>query len=154
MQMAVAEFARNVAGMKGAGSYEFNPETSYPVVHLLSGKEGSDFTDGAMRLGSKDIKIAPNSIAHEIYASLEASERHRHRQGINNEYRKHLEDAGLVVSGTSSCGEVVEMIELPRAQHPWFVGIQGHPEFKSRVTRPSPVFASFIGASVSRREAS
>ncbi|MCL2437564.1 MAG: CTP synthase [Coriobacteriia bacterium] len=152
MQMAVAEFARNVADMKGAGSYEFDPSTSYPVIHLLSGKEGSDFTDGAMRLGAKDIKITPNSIAHEIYTTLEASERHRHRQGINNEYRKHLEDAGLVVSGTSTCGEVIEMIELPRSIHPWFVGTQGHPEFKSRATRPSPVFASFIGAAITHKE--
>ncbi|MCL2402637.1 MAG: CTP synthase [Coriobacteriia bacterium] len=154
MQMAVIEFARNVADMKGAGFSEFDPDSPYPVINLLAGKENSDFTDGDMRLGAKDIKIAPNSIAHEIYASLDASERHRHRHGVNNEYRKHLEDAGLVFSGTSSCDEVVEMIELPRSVHPWFVGTQGHPELKSRATRPTPVFASFIRAAIDRKNGS
>ena len=105
-----------------------------------------------MRLGAHAIKITPNSIAHEVYSSLEASERHRHRHGINKEYCKHLEDAGLVFSGMSADGEVVEMIELPRAVHPWFVGTQGHPEFKSRAARPSPLFASFIAAAINYKK--
>jgi len=152
MQMAVAEFARNVAGMDGAASYEYDPDTKYPVVHPLAGKEDSGFTGGTMRLGAHDIKIAPNSIAHEVYSALEASERHRHRHGINNEYCKHLEDAGLVFSGMSTDGEVVEIVELSRAAHPWFVGTQGHPEFKSRAARPSPLFASFIAAAIAYKK--
>jgi len=152
MQMAVAEFARNVAGMKDAGSYEYNPDTPYPVIHPLAGKEDSDFTGGTMRLGALDFKIVPNTLAHEIYQSLEASERHRHRHGINNEYRGHLEDAGLVFSASSCDDKVVEMCELSRAEHPWFVGTQAHPEFKSRATRPSAIFASFIEAAIKHKE--
>jgi len=152
MQMAVVEFARNVAGMEGAGSFEYDPDTPYPIISPLAGMEDSDFTGGTMRLGAKPIQITPNSLAHEIYASLETSERHRHRHGINNEYRKHLEDAGLVFSGVSPDGEVIAMIELPRDVHPWFVGTQGHPEFKSRATRPSPIFASFVAAAIKHKE--
>lgn len=152
MQMAVVEFARNVAGMTGAGSYEYDQDTPYPVIHSLAGKEDSDFTGGTMRLGAKDIKITPNSLAHESYLSLEASERHRHRHSINNEYRSHLEDSGLVFSGVSPDGEVVEIIELPREVHPWFLGTQGHPEFKSRAARPAPLFSSFVNAAIEHKK--
>jgi len=152
MQMAVVEFARNVAGMTGAGSYEYDQDARYPVVHPLAGKEDSDFTGGTMRLGTKDIKITPNSLAHEAYGSLEASERYRHRHGINSEYRSHLEDSGLVFSGISPDGEIIEIIELPRDTHPWFVGAQGHPEFKSRAARPAPLFASFVSAAINHKK--
>jgi len=154
MQQAVIEYAQNVAGLKDASAYETDPETPYPVIHTLMGKEDTDFTGGTMRLGSLPIKIAPNSLAHEVYTALEATERHRHRHGVNREYRKHLEDSGLVFSGTSPDGDIVEILELPRDVHPWFIGTQGHPEFKSRATRPAPLFAHFIAAAIKHKKGS
>ncbi|MCL2525623.1 MAG: CTP synthase [Coriobacteriia bacterium] len=154
MQMALCEYARNVAGMSDANSAEFNPDALYPVITSLPGKEESDFTGGTMRLGNMDFTIAPNTIAHEIYHQLEGCERHRHRYAVNPEYITHLEDAGLVFSATSVADDVPEMLELPRKVHPWFVGTQAHPEFKSRATRPSPVFASFIEAAVKHKQGS
>ncbi|MCL2680514.1 MAG: CTP synthase [Coriobacteriia bacterium] len=152
MQTAVLEFARNVAGLCSADSAEFDPDTPHPLVHPLPGKEGSEMTGGSMRVGSYGIAIQPETIAAEVYQGCEASERHRHRMCINNTYRSQLEDAGLVFSGLSQKGDIVEMIELPRSVHPWFVGTQGHPELKSRATRPSPLFTGFIKAAIARSD--
>ncbi|MCL2655397.1 MAG: CTP synthase [Coriobacteriia bacterium] len=146
MQIAVAEFARNVAGMEGANSTEFDPETAWPVVDLMSEQEAVTDMGATMRLGSYPHAVKEGTLGHAAYGSAQASERHRHRYEVNNLYRATLEEAGLVVSGTSPDGTLVEMVELPVADHPWFVGSQGHPEFKSRSTRPAPLFRDFIGA--------
>ncbi|MCL2606880.1 MAG: CTP synthase, partial [Coriobacteriia bacterium] len=150
MQAAVLEFARNVAGIERASSLEFDPGTPNPVIHVLPGKEGSENTGGSMRLGAVDIKLKEGTLAAEIYDSLDISERHRHRCGINNDYKDRLEDAGLVFSGYCEDGKIIEMMELPRDVHPWFVGTQGHPEFKSRAVRPAPLFGAFIDAAIKK----
>ena len=150
MQMAVAEFARNVAGLPGANSLEFDPATAHPVVDLMPDQEGIKDMGGTMRLGSYPCVVTPGTKGHAAYGSTEITERHRHRFEVSNEYRERLVDAGLVISGVSPDGKLVEMVEL--ADHPWFVGNQGHPEFKSRPTRPAPLFRDFIGAAVAYRE--
>ncbi len=146
MQVAVAEFARNVAGMEGANSSEFEPGTKYPVIDLLPDQAGVCDKGGTMRLGSSPSKLVPGTKVHSAYASDVIHERHRHRYEVNNEYREALVDAGLVVSGTTMDERLVETIEL--AEHPWFVACQFHPEFRSRPTRPHPLFREFIGAAV------
>lgn len=151
MQMAVAEFARNVAGLDKANSVEFDPATPNPVVDLMREQEGVEDLGGTMRLGSYPCKVVPGTKGYEAYGSENITERHRHRFEINNDYRTRLEEAGLVISGVSPDGKLVEMIELK--DHPWFVGSQGHPEFKSRPTRPAPLFRDFIGASVAYKDA-
>ncbi len=151
MQVAVAEFARNVAGLEGANSTEFDPVTEHPVIDLM--REQQDVRDmgGTMRLGAYPCKVTPGTKGWVAYQQEVIYERHRHRYEVNNAYRQRLQDAGLVISGVSPDGKLVEMIEL--ADHPWFVGNQGHPEFKSRPTRPAPLFRDFIGAAVARRQA-
>jgi CTP synthase len=146
MQMAVAEFARNVAGMEGANSSEFDVETKYPVIDLLPDQEGVCDKGGTMRLGSSPSKLVPGTKSHVAYGSEVIHERHRHRYEVNNEYRDALVKAGLVISGTTLDEQLVEIIELP--DHPWFVACQFHPEFKSRPTRPHPLFRDFVGAAV------
>jgi CTP synthase len=146
MQMAVAEFARSVAGMQGANSSEFDAETKYPVIDLLPDQEGVRDKGGTMRLGSSPSKLVPGTKAHAAYGSEVIHERHRHRYEVNNEYRDALTKAGLVISGTTLDEQLVEIIELP--DHPWFVACQFHPEFKSRPTRPHPLFRDFVGAAV------
>ncbi len=144
MQCAVAEFARDVCGMEGANSTEFDSETAYPVIDLLP--EQKDIADmgGTMRLGASHVKLVPGTRAQAAYALDEVWERHRHRYEVNNDLRPLLEVAGLVVSGTTPDGRLVEICELP--DHPWFVASQFHPEFKSRPTRPAPLFRDFVGA--------
>jgi CTP synthase len=148
MQMAVVEFARHVTGMDGANSAEFDPETPYPVIDLLP--EQKEVTDmgGTMRLGADPIKLHDGTRAREIYGEAVIYQRHRHRYEVNNMLRRRLEDDGLVSSGTSPDERLVEVIELP--DHPFFVASQFHPEFKSRPTRPEPLFREFIGAAARR----
>lgn len=151
MQMAVAEFARNVAGFPGANSTEFEPATEHPVIDLMRDQYGVADMGGTMRLGSYPCIVKEGTKAFEAYGKTDITERHRHRFEVNNEYREALEAAGMVISGLSPDGSLVEMIELP--DHPWFVGNQGHPEFKSRPTRPAPLFRDFIGAAVAYKNA-
>jgi CTP synthase len=148
MQVAVMEFARHVAGMEGANSTEFDPETPHPVIDLLpEQKEVSDL-GGTMRLGADPVKIHPDTRARELYGEAVIYERHRHRYEVNLFLRKRLEAAGLGVSGTSPDERLVEMIELD--DHPFFVASQFHPEFKSRPERPAPLFRDFVGSALER----
>ncbi|MGC9109900.1 MAG: CTP synthase [Caldimicrobium sp.] len=156
MQLAVVEFARNVLGWKEANSTEFDPQTPYPVIYLMkewfdyrTGKierreEGCDL-GGTMRLGAYPCKLSKNSKVYEAYGQEEVFERHRHRYEFNNAFREELTKAGLKIVGTSPDGELVEIIELEN--HPWFVGVQFHPEFKSKPLKPHPLFVKFIEAS-------
>ncbi|MEE8432475.1 MAG: CTP synthase [Candidatus Desulfatibia sp.] len=157
MQIAVAEFARNVAGMSGAHSQEFDVDTPYPVIYLMvewyddkSGtiqrRDVSSDKGGTMRLGAYPCIIKKETFAYQAYGATEISERHRHRYEFNNAYKEVLEEKGLVISGTSPNGELVEMIEVK--DHPWFLGCQFHPEFKSRPMDPHPLFREFIRASL------
>jgi CTP synthase len=149
MQIAVAEFARNVCGMDGANSTEFDPETPYPVVDLLpEQKEVSDM-GGTMRLGADPVKLHEGTTAREIFDDEGVIyKRHRHRYEVNNQLRRRLEDEGLVAGGTSPDERLVEMIELP--DHPFYLASQFHPEFNSRPTRPEPLFREFVGAAARR----
>jgi CTP synthase len=148
MQIAVAEFARSVAGMDGANSTEFDPETPFPVIDLLPEQKEVRDLGGTMRLGADPVKLHEGTRIREIYAEPVIYERHRHRYEVNNHLRKRLEHAGLVCSGTSPDDRLVEAVELP--DHPFFVASQYHPEFKSRPLRPQPLFREFVGAAAER----
>jgi CTP synthase len=148
MHVAVSEFARHVVGLDGANSTEMDPETPYPVIDLLPEQKGVEDLGGTMRLGAQAIEVAEGTRARELYGEAVIFERHRHRYEVNNLYRDRLVDAGLVVSGTFEQGRLVEIVELP--DHPWFVASQFHPEFKSRPTRPAPLFQGFVGAALTR----
>lgn len=150
MQCAVIEFARDVAGMTGANSTEFYDETEYPVIALMN--EQKDVTDlgGTMRLGQYPCVTKEESLARKAYGEVLISERHRHRWEFNNIYKEALTGKGLRIGGTSPDGKLVEIIELDRALHPWFVGVQFHPEFKSRPTRPHPLFRDFVATGIDR----
>src|SRR5204863_8972133 len=132
MQIAVCEFARHVAGMDGANSTEFDPETEWPVIDLLPEQKEVADLGGTMRLGADPIKLHAGTRARAVYGEAVIYERHRHRYEVNNLLRKRLADAGLVFSGTSPDERLVEVIELPPSEHPFFVASQFHPEFKSR----------------------
>ena len=149
MQCAVAEFARDVCGMADANSTEFDPETAYPVIDLLPEQKNVADMGGTMRLGASQVMLVPGTRAHAAYGAGEVWERHRHRYEVNNDLRPQLEAAGLVVSGTTPDGRLVEICELP--DHPWFVASQFHPEFKSRPQRPAPLFRDFVGAAAQLR---
>jgi CTP synthase len=148
MQVAVAEFARNVAGMEGANSTEFDIETPYPVIDLLPEQKEVADLGGTMRLGADPIKLHAGSRALQMYGEAVIYERHRHRYEVNNLLRKRLQSAGLHVSGTSPDERLVEVIELD--EHPFFVASQFHPEFKSRPERPAPLFRDFVAAALER----
>jgi CTP synthase len=149
MQIAVVEFARHVAGMSGANSAEFDPETPYPVIDLLPEQKEVTEMGGTMRLGADPVKLHGGTRAREIYGGEAVIyQRHRHRYEVNNMLRRRLEDEGLVASGTSPDERLVEVIELP--EHPFFVASQFHPEFKSRPTRPEPLFRDFVAAAARR----
>jgi CTP synthase len=148
MHVAVSEFARHVVGLDGANSTEMDPETPYPVIDLLPEQKEVEDLGGTMRLGAQAVEIASGTRTAETYGDGVVQERHRHRYEVNNAYRPALVDAGLVVSGTYLEGRLVEIIELP--DHPWFVASQFHPEFKSRPTRPAPLFRDFVGAALGR----
>ena len=150
MQCAVIEFARHVCNLSGANSREFDPHTPHPVIDLLPDQRGVTNLGGTMRLGAYPCKLVNPSKASQAYDAQEISERHRHRYEVNNEYRNLLEEHGLLLSGFSPDGSLVEMIELP--SHPWFVGGQFHPEFKSRPRRPHPLFRAFIQAALVYQE--
>ncbi len=146
MQMAVIEYSRNVLGFGLANSTEMNESTPFPVISLM--EEQKDITDkgGTMRLGSWECNILEGTLAHEIYKSTQIFERHRHRFEFNNAYRAQIENAGLLCSGTNPETGLVEIVELPN--HPFFIGVQYHPEYKSTVANPHPIFVSFVAAMV------
>jgi len=148
MHVAVSEFARHVVGLEGANSTEMDPETPYPVIDLLPEQKGIENLGGTMRLGAQAVEVAEGTRARELYRDAVIFERHRHRYEVNNLYREQLTAAGLVVCGTFEEGRLVEIVELP--DHPWFVASQFHPEFKSRPTRPAPLFRGFVAAALVR----
>jgi CTP synthase len=150
MQLAVCEFARHEAGMEGANSTEFDPETPYAVIDLLPEQKEVADMGGTMRLGADPIKLHEGTCARELYGEAVVYERHRHRYEVNNLLRKRLEAAGLRFSGTSPDDRLVEIVELPASEHPFFVASQYHPEFKSRPERPAPLFREFVGAALER----
>jgi len=144
----VVEFARNVAGMEGAHSSEFNQNSKYPVIDLMPEQRDIDEKGGTMRLGLYPCMLIPGTKVYNIYNDELIYERHRHRYEVNNELREILVEKGLIISGMSPDKRLVEIIELP--DHPWFIGVQFHPEFKSRPNRPHPLFRDFIRAAVER----
>ncbi|MBQ1433910.1 MAG: CTP synthase [Ruminococcus sp.] len=147
MQMTVVEYARHAAGLEGANSTEFG-ETPYPVIDIMESQKDVTRKGGTMRLGSYPCKLADNTHSREAYGEELIHERHRHRWEFNNDFTEVLTKAGLVIAGKSPDGELVEIVELPKDIHPWFVGVQFHPEFKSRPNRAHPLFRSFIKASL------
>jgi CTP synthase len=150
MHVAVSEFARNVVGLEGANSTEMDPETPYPVIDLLPEQKEIEDLGGTMRLGADAVDVVEGTRAFAAYGEPVIHERHRHRYEVNNHFRPRLVEAGLVVSGTFQEGRLVEIVELP--DHPWFVASQFHPEFKSRPTRPAPLFREFVGAALERAQ--
>lgn len=144
MQMAVVEFARNVLGLKDANSIEFDENTTNPVIHIMEEQKNIDQKGGTMRLGAYDCIIKENTLVSKVYGKNKISERHRHRFEYNNDYKERLEKAGLIVSGTSPDGSLVEIVEIP--EHPYFIAGQFHPELKSRPNRPAPLFIGLIKA--------
>jgi CTP synthase len=157
LQCMVIEYARNKAGLAGASSSEFDENAKHPVVATMAEQidilKAGDL-GGTMRLGTYDAKLTPGSIVAGVYGSTEVNERHRHRYEVNNQYRDQIGKAGLVFSGTSPDGDLVEFVELPKEIHPYYVGTQAHPEFKSRPTKPHPLFQGLIDAALVRQEAS
>jgi CTP synthase len=150
MQCATIEYARNVSLLSGADSTEFDPQTPHRVIYKLRELLGVDEMGGTMRLGAWPCKIEENSTAFRAYGATEISERHRHRYEFNCEYEKTLTDAGFRITGRSPDGKYVEIIEAP--EHPWFLGCQFHPEFKSKPLAPHPLFLAFIGAALAHRQ--
>ena len=148
MHVAISEFARHVVGLEGANSTEMDPETPYPVIDLLPEQKEIEDLGGTMRLGAQAVEVAAGTRAREAYGEAVVHERHRHRYEVNNHFRPQLVEAGLVVAGTFQAGRLVEIVEI--ADHPWFVASQFHPEFKSRPTRPAPLFRDFVGAALAR----
>ncbi|MCX7999658.1 MAG: CTP synthase, partial [Leptospiraceae bacterium] len=144
MQCAVIEFARNVLGWEGANSTEFNPTAHYPVISLLEEQMEVDRLGGTMRLGSFPCILKEGSLAYKTYRVSKISERHRHRFEFTLKYRKDFEENGMLISGLSPDEKLVEIVEIPN--HPWFIGVQFHPEFQSKPTRPHPLFVGFIRA--------
>ncbi len=150
MHMAVVDFARNVCGMADAQSAEFNSKTQFPVIDLMPDQRGVTSKGGTMRLGQYPCRLLEGSKVREAYFDTDIVERHRHRYEVNNDFRDTLKENGMTISGLSPDGRLVEIVELPG--HPWFVGVQFHPEFKSRPNRAHPLFRSFIAAALANRE--
>ena len=148
MHVAVSEFARHVVGLDGANSTEMDPETPHPVIDLLPEQKEIEDLGGTMRLGAQAVEVSDGTRTIDAYGDSVVHERHRHRYEVNNHYRPALVEAGLAVAGTFQEGRLVEIVELP--DHPWFVASQFHPEFKSRPTRPAPLFRDFVGAALVR----
>ena len=144
MQMALIEYSRNILGLSGANSTEMNPDTKYPVIDLMNDQKSITNKGGTMRLGSWRCELKEESIVGNVYKSKTINERHRHRYEYNNEYRDQLEKAGMTTTGVNPETGLVEIIEIPT--HPWFVGVQYHPEYKSTVNNPHPLFVSFVKA--------
>jgi CTP synthase len=150
MQCAVIEFARNACGLSEANSQEFAPNSPHQVIHLMEEQKKTRNLGGTMRLGAWDCELRPGTKAAAAYGALRISERHRHRYELNNDYRDRFQAAGMIISGTSPDGMLVEMVELQK--HPWFVACQFHPEFKSRPLKAHPLFRGFVGAAAARAE--
>ena len=148
--MAVVEFARNVLGIKDANSEEFDEKSLNPVIHIMDDQKNVDKKGGTMRLGSYPCILKEDSKAYGLYGTKEIAERHRHRYEYNNRYKEKMEEAGLICSGTSPDGRLVEIVELK--DHPFFVAGQFHPEFKSRPNRPSPLFKGLIAVAKNNME--
>ena len=146
MQLACVEFARNVCGLEGAHTREVEPETPHPVIDLMENQRNLQALGGTMRLGTYPCRLTPGTLAARAYGELEITERHRHRFEFNNRYREIFERRGMVFSGMYVDADLVEVIELPA--HPWFLGTQAHPEYKSRPTRPAPLYTGFIEACI------
>jgi CTP synthase len=144
MQCAVIEFARNILGLKDAHSREMNPATNSPVIDMMEGQKNISHKGGTMRLGAYPCKIEEGTLAYKVYEKTDISERHRHRYEFNNEYTKQFTQAGMVISGINPDAGLVEIIEIPT--HPFFIGVQFHPEYKSTVENPHPLFVSFVKA--------
>lgn len=155
LQCMVIEYSRNVLGLEGASSSEFDENPAHPVIATMAEQlaivGGAGDLGGTMRLGAYEARLKPGSVVAEAYGSETVSERHRHRYEVNNAYRDKLEDAGFVISGVSPDTSLVEFVELPRETHPYFVATQAHPEFKSRPTRAHPLFAGLVGAALEQR---
>jgi len=149
LHCAVIEYARNVLGLGGANSTEFEPDTPHPVIGLLEEQQTITDKGGTMRLGNYPAILAPGSISHTCYGAERIVERHRHRYEFNPAYRDRLEDAGMRVTGTSPNNALVEIIEIPA--HPWFVGVQFHPELTSRFLSPHPLFRGFVQSCLARK---
>ena len=149
MQCATIEFARNVAGLVGANSAEFDEKTPHPVIHLMSDQQSVNDKGGTMRLGAYACKLGEGTLAQKMYGVSEVRERHRHRYEFNNAYREQLTAKGLILSGLSPDGRLVEIVELQN--HPWFLATQFHPEYKSRPHHPHPLFSGFVGAALRRK---
>ena len=148
MQCAVIEFARHVCGMADANSSEFNPNSTHPVIDLMPEQMDVEDLGGTMRLGLYPCKVYPDTLTSKAYNAELIYERHRHRYEFNNAFREEIVGKGLVLGGTLPNGRLVEIVELPQSEHPWFLGAQFHPEFKSRPTNPHPLFRDFVGAAV------
>jgi CTP synthase len=146
MQIATIEFARNVCGLTDANSTEFTSTSPHPVICLMEEQEEVMEMGATMRLGTWPTRILPGSLGHRLYGGTEIGERHRHRYEFNNRYRKQMEEAGFIISGTSPDGALVEMIEVKG--HPFFIASQFHPEFLSKPNEPHPLFAGFIQAAM------
>ncbi|WP_108425416.1 CTP synthase [Flagellimonas amoyensis] len=144
MQMAVIEFARNILGLKGANSTEMDKGTPYPVISLMEEQKSITDMGGTMRLGAWDCHLKADSLVEKVYGSADIAERHRHRYEFNNAYKQQMEEAGLVASGLNPKTGLVEVVEIP--SHPWFIGVQYHPEYKSTVANPHPLFVGFVKA--------
>jgi CTP synthase len=150
LQMAVIEYGRDVLGLKDANSIEFDNATPHPVVTLMEAQKDVADKGGTMRLGAYACSLGEGTLARKVYGQAEISERHRHRFEFNNAYRKQYEEKGMVFSGVHKALDLVEMIELPG--HPYFIGCQFHPEFKSKPFAPHPLFAGFVKASLDQRD--
>ncbi|HJV36785.1 glutamine amidotransferase-related protein, partial [Geomonas sp.] len=150
MQMAAVEYARNVCKLPEAYSSEFKPECENPIIHLMEEQKGVERKGGTMRLGAYPCSLTKGTFAQKAYGATEISERHRHRYEFNNHFRTALSEKGLVISGVYKEGDLVEIIELH--DHPWFLGCQFHPEFKSKPLNPHPLFKAFVGAAREKRK--
>ena len=144
LQCAVIEFGRNVLGLKNAHSVEMDAQSEHPVINMMEEQKKITMMGGTMRLGAYPCKITEGTLAHRIYGSTEISERHRHRYEFNNAYLTAFQNAGMVTSGVNPATGLVEIVELPN--HPFFIGVQYHPELKSTVEAPAPLFVHFIAA--------
>jgi CTP synthase len=160
MQVATIEYARHVAGLEGANSTEFDAATPHPVIALIDEwqdrdgsiqrRDASSDLGGTMRLGAQSSDVRPGTLAHRIYGPV-VTERHRHRYEANEHYLERLQQAGLVISALTQREKLTEMVELPQERHPWFVGVQFHPEFKSTPWGSHPLFDSFVAAALEQR---
>jgi CTP synthase len=149
MQMAVVEYARNVCGLTDSCSSEFKPDCTHPVIHLMEEQKTVSRKGGTMRLGAYPCSLVKGSVAQKAYGALEVNERHRHRYEFNNDYRETVTGKGMVLSGINREGDLVEIVEVPG--HPWFLGCQFHPEFKSKPLNPHPLFRAFVAAALENK---